>query len=301
MRIAATALVVVLLVSSRPFAQAPDKLSAGGLDHLRTARAARTDDAFRRAEETFSRALASSPADAHALAYRGEARVMRGVLALPMSFETASAFFETGISDMDRAVSVAPTDLAVRVARGLTYVEFPDFYKKRAIARQDLEIAVAHPEYSLLPDELRTRIERALKRTADSAQDRLNQVPATVSPIMVVASVTLERVRPSQRPTWMKDIVDALYQSRGVLGVHTATSFEHPGMYLIFSWWQNKESLNDFYYGDSHQTWIRQGGPQVTTSDVAPVPTQVGIELFAPLADGVRAGGQFTPKGAMAR
>ena len=140
------------------------------------------------------------------------------------------------------------------------------------------------------------RIERALKRTTDSAQDRFDQVPASVSPIMVVASVTLERIRPSERPAWMSDIVDALYRSPGLLGVHTATSFDQPGMYLIFSWWRNKASLNDFYHGESHQKWIRQGGPQVPTMYFQPRPTQVGIELYAPLHDGVRAGGQFTPK-----
>jgi len=212
----------------------------------------------------------------------------------------ASAFFDSGISDMDRAVSLSPIDLAVRSARGVTYAEFPDFYNKKAIARQDLEAAMAHPDYARLPEALRTRVERALKRTTDSAKDRLNQVPATVSPIMVVASVTLERVRPPERPVWMKDIVDALYRSPGILGVHTAISFEQPGMFLIFSWWQNKQSVNDFYYAESHQSWIRQGGPPVPTTYFAPGPTQVGIELFAPLPDGVRAGGQFTPAEAIA-
>jgi hypothetical protein len=197
---------------------------------------------------------------------------------------------------MDRAVSLAPTDLAIRVARGVTYAEFPDFYNKKVIARQDLETAVAHRDYARLPDALRARVERALKRTKDSARDRFNEVPSSVSPIMVVASVTLERVRPSERPAWMKDIADALYRSPGILGVHTATSFEHPGMYLIFSWWRNKEAVNDFYYGESHQRWIRQGGPQVPTTYVETRPTQVGIELYAPLPGGVRAGGQFTPK-----
>jgi hypothetical protein len=301
MQTAAAIVVVALLVPVRLLAQEPDTLSVEGMNQLRAARASRTDDAYRVAEETFSRVLASSPNHAHALVYRGEARIMRGVLALSTSFDRAGTFFDAGISDMDRAVSLAPADLSVRVARGVTYAEFPDFYNKRAIARQDLETAMDHPDYAHLPESLRIRVERALKRTTDSAKDRLNQVPTTVSPIMVVASVTLERVRPSERPAWMKDIVDALYRSPGILGVHTATSFEHPGMYLIFSWWQNKESVNGFYYGESHQTWIRQGGPQLPTTYLAPRPTQVGIELFAPLPDGVRAGGQFTPKEAIAR
>jgi quinol monooxygenase YgiN len=298
---AATILVLAFLVPVHPLAQEPDKLSTDGMDQLRAARASRTDDAYRVAEETFSRVLTSSPNHAHALVYRGEARIMRGVLALPTSFDTASTFFDAGISDMDRAVSLAPTDLAVRVARGVTYAEFPDFYNKRAIARQDLEAAMTHPDYARLPEALRVRVERASKRTTDSAKDRLNQVPATVSPIMVVASVTLERVRPSERPVWMKDIVEALYRAPGLLGVHSATSFEQPGMYLIFSWWRNKQSVNDFYYGESHQSWIRQRGPHVPTTYFAPAPTQVAIELFAPLPDGVRAGGQFTPSGAVTR
>jgi hypothetical protein len=93
------------------------------------------------------------------------------VLALQTSFDTATTLFDAGIADMDRAVTLAPADLAVRVARGVTYAEFPDFYNKRAIARRDLEMAVAHSDYSRLPEALRARIERALKRTADSAKD----------------------------------------------------------------------------------------------------------------------------------
>jgi hypothetical protein len=293
--------VLFLLVPIQPLAQDSAVLSREGMDQLRAARASHTDEAYRLAEETFSRVLASSPTHAHALVYRGEARIMRGVLALQASFDNATALFDAGIADMDQAVSVAPDDLAVRVARGVTYAEFPDFYNKRAIARQDLEMAVAHRDYMRLPENLRARMQRALKRIKDSAKDKLNQVPASVFPIMVVASVTFERVRPSERPAWMKDIVDALYRSPGVLGVHTAASFDQPGMYLIFSWWKNKGAVNDFYYGETHQRWIREGGPQVPTTYFEPRPTQVGIELFAPLPDGVRAGGQFSPKEAIRR
>jgi DNA-binding LytR/AlgR family response regulator len=172
MHTAAAILIVSFLVPVRVLAQEPDKLSTDGMEQLRAARASRTDEGYRIAEETFSRVLASSPNHAHALVYRGEARIMRGVLALRTSFGSASTSFDSGISDMDRAVSLAPTDLSVRVARGVAYAEFPDFYNKKAIARQDLETAMAHPDYGSLPKALRSRVEHALKRASDSAKDR---------------------------------------------------------------------------------------------------------------------------------
>lgn len=96
-------------------------------------------------------------------------------------------------------------------------------------------------------------------------------------------------------------MMDELHQSPGMLGAHTATSFEHPGMFLIFTWWKNKQALNAFYYSEAHQSWMRQRATAVTgtgTTYFESGPSQVGIELFSPLPGGIRFGGRFTPDGA---
>ena len=102
--------------------------------------------------------------------------------------------------------------------------------------------------------------------------------------MIAVASVTFERTRHNDKPAWLEKIMDALYQSPGMLGAHTAMSFDHPGMFLIFSWWRDKHALNDFYYSEVHQGWIRGRDAAIagvtTRAYVETGPSQVGIELL---------------------
>ena len=139
---------------------------AAGLQHLETARTTRTDTGYAAAEERFTAFLAAEPMHARALVHRGEARIMRGALLIATSLPNALELFQSGMVDMDRAVSIAPEDLTVRVTRGLSYVEFPPYYNKQPVARKDLEAAVAHPQFSRLPEPLRDRVARTLQREA---------------------------------------------------------------------------------------------------------------------------------------
>ena len=279
---------------------------AAGLQQLETARTTRTESGYAAAEERFTAFLAAEPMHARALVHRGEARIMRGVLLVATSLPNALEFFQSGMADMDRAVSIAPDDLTVRVTRGLSYVEFPPYYNKQPVARTDLETAVAHPQFSGLPQPLRDRVDTALQRaqraTVEPAQagriDRFPKVAATTGPIMAVASVTFERVRPTDRPTWLQTIMDELYQAPGLVAAHSAASFDQPGMFLIFAWFQDKKALNDFFHGETHQRWMRDraaaiAGEQTLFYGAAPV--QIGIELFNLLPGGMAWGGSFVP------
>jgi heme-degrading monooxygenase HmoA len=298
----AVALLAVPALAQQQAGQLLDR----GLGQLNDARLNRTDTSYKAAEKTFTEILTSEDTHAQALVYRGEARIMRGVLALQTAPQTAATFFQEGMRDMDRAAALAPADLTVRVTRGLTYVEFPVYYNKRTVASEDLEAVVGHPDFGILPQALRDRIVNALERakasgTLTTRPDRFARVAATTSPVIAVVSVTVERLRPSDRPAWLERIMAALYQSPGLLGAHTATSFDQPGMFLIFTWWDNKHALNDFYYSDVHQSWMRGRLSGAMTTYHEAVPSQVGIELFTSLPGGVTLGGGFVPKGAQPR
>lgn len=297
----------VLFVSPASTQVTSPDLLAKGIDQLATARAARTDDTYKAAEDTFSSLLASDPSHAQALAYRGSARVMRGVLSLSTSLKEAMERFQIGIADMDQAVALAPGDLMVRLTRGLSYVEFPPFYDKQKIAREDLEVVISHPKFGTLPASLRGHAEKALEQakvsvgaSSETGRDRFPRVSVETSPVIAVASVTFERTRHNDKPAWLEKIMDALYQSPGMLGAHTAMSFDHPGMFLIFSWWRDKHALNDFYYSEIHQGWL--GGRDATIAGVTTRayvqtgPSQVGIELLTTLPGGMTLAGGFAPR-----
>ena len=300
-------LAVSILAVSHPLTSQDSNQGAlqEGVRQLETARKVPTDAAYTAAEEMFTALLEAEPAHARALVHRGEARIGRGVILLGTSMPQALELFQSGMADMDRAVSIAPDDVIVRVRRGLNYVEFPPYYNKQPVALHDLEVAVAHPHFAQLPQALRDRVVKALDRakgTVDPPQagriDRFPGVAATAGPIMAIASVTFERVRPTDRPAWLETIMDELYQAPGLVAARSAASFDHPGMFLIFAWFQNKTALNDFYHGDTHQRWMRQRGAAISgeqTMFYGAAPVQIGIELFSVLPGGTTWGGSFVP------
>jgi heme-degrading monooxygenase HmoA len=97
----------------------------------------------------------------------------------------------------------------------------------------------------------------------------------------------------------MKQTMTALQQFSGLLGQRLATSVDTPGMFLLFTWWKDKQSVNDFYYSDLHQQLAGTRGQALTngtTFQVNQMPTQLGIEVLAPLPGGMQMGGGFIPK-----
>lgn len=304
-----TALVILLATGPSAYSQnSVQPTLEAGLEQLAAARQTRTDAAYASAEEAFTGVLAAEPSNARALAYRGEARIMRGVMLIDTALPTALEYFQTGMSDMDRAVSIAPDDVIVRVIRGISYVEFPPYYNKRAVAREDLDVVLAHPAYGSLSETLRARVVKARNRVNDASVDRQPQaeridrfprIAGAISPIMAVASVTFDRVRPSARPEWLEAIMQELNGAPGLIAARSATSFEHPGMFLIFAWFQDKQTLNDFFYGETHQRWMRERGGAIAgegTRFYGSAPQQIGIELFHMLPGGMTGGGSLVPR-----
>jgi hypothetical protein len=127
-------LTVVFLVatgSSPGYSQnSAQPILEAGLTQLEAARQTRTDAAYASAEEAFTGVLAAEPSNARALVYRGEARIMRGVLLVGTALPTALEYFQAGMADMDRAVSIAPNDVIVRIIRGIKIRKTPQLLRR---------------------------------------------------------------------------------------------------------------------------------------------------------------------------
>jgi len=99
-------------------------------------------------------------------------------------------------------------------------------------------------------------------------------------------------------PASIERIIKQLDGYPGLLGKHVVASLDHPGMFIIFTWWKNKQALNDWFYGDLHQGWMRQRGRTMsgeTSSASGEMPSQVAMEVFAGLPGGVQINGGFIP------
>ena len=91
----------------------------------------------------------------------------------------------------------------------------------------------------------------------------------------------------------------ALARFSGLLGQHLATSVDNPGMFLLFTWWKDKQAVNDFYYSDVHQQLAGSRGQAITDGtpfQADAVPSQLGIEVLVPLPGGMQMGGGFIPR-----
>ena len=126
------------------------EILATGLKQLERARSENSDNAYRQAEETFTRALEIDAGNIEALIRRGEARTARGMIAATNG-QFGNTLFGAGAADMDHAVGLAPERLDVRLIRGWTYGAWPVSVGKAGVAREDLEIAVRHAQFGGLP------------------------------------------------------------------------------------------------------------------------------------------------------
>jgi hypothetical protein len=96
---------------------------------------------------------AQSAEDARSLIHQAQDAMKRvAALAAQGQFVAATELVQAAMKNMDRAVSLAPGDLEVRMARGLTYAAFPPYYGKADIARDDLKAAAAQPQFADLPE-----------------------------------------------------------------------------------------------------------------------------------------------------
>src|SRR5690348_3282387 len=85
---------------------------------------------------------AQNTEDARSLIHQAQDAMKRvAALAAQGEFVAATELVQAAMKDMDRAVSLAPNDLEVRIACGLAYTAFPPYYGKADIARDDLKAA----------------------------------------------------------------------------------------------------------------------------------------------------------------
>ena len=241
--------------------------------------------------------------DGKALFQQGVDKLQRsGPLAQQGKFAEANALMQEGMAEMDRAVSLAPDRLELRIMRGLVYGSMPPFLNKTATAREDLEFAVGHPEFNNLAQNSRDRVLALLGRLretgASARPDRFPKVPADASPLIAAASITYSDATAARMPASIERIIRQLEGYPGLLGKHVVASLDHPGMFIIFTWWKNKQALNDWFYGDLHQGWMRQRGSVMsgeTSVASGEMPSQVAMEVFAGLPGGVQINGGFIP------
>ena len=242
--------------------------------------------------------------DARALFQQGLDTLKRsGPLAQQGKFAEANALMQDGMAQMDRAVSLGPDSLELRLMRGMTYGSMPPFLNKTATAREDLEFAVGHPEFNNLAQNSRDRVLALLGRLretdASARPDRFPKVPADASPLIAAASITYSDATVVRMPASLERIIRQLDGYPGLLGKHMVASIDHPGMFIIFTWWKNKQALNDWFYGDLHQAWMRERGRAMsgeTRVAAGEMPSQVAMEVFAGLPGGVQINGGFIPR-----
>lgn len=93
--------------------------------------------------------LAAHPEDALALVYRGSLLTLNAAEAFfPW---TKLSYLNEGLDLMDTALPRTPAVEAL-VVRGLTNARIPDRFNRAALARQDLAQALAHPDFTTLPE-----------------------------------------------------------------------------------------------------------------------------------------------------
>ena len=241
--------------------------------------------------------------DAKALFQQGIDKLKRsGPLAQQGKFAEANALMQDGMAEMDRAVSLAPDSLELRLMRGMMYGSMPPFLNKTGTAREDLDFAVGLPEFNNLPQDRRDRVLGLLERLREAGlsvrPDRFPKVPVEASPLIAAASITYSEATTGRAPASVERIMKKLDGYPGLLGKHMVASIDHPGMFIIFTWWKNKQALNDWFYGDLHQGWMRERGRAMsgeTGVSAGEIPSQVAMEVFAGLPGGVQINGGFIP------
>ena len=303
---AATVLGAIWLTTTAFAGQATDSAVDRAVQLLAAARANHDQNSFAEAEKAFRDALARDSDNARALVHLGEVKVTRaGQMAAAGQFAAATQMIEDGMADMNRAVMLAPSQLDVRLTRGLTYAPFPSFYNLAPMAREDLGVVSRDPGFVGLSEAQRQRVAEMLGRVASagtgvasSRADRFPNIPEDTSPVIAAASVTFAQGPVTTPPGWLTYVKSALNGSPGLLGVHTVASLDHPGMVIIFTWWKNKQALNDFYYSDAHQGWMSRRGQAIIGARAVSaddVPSQVAIEVFTAAPGGMRLNGGFAP------
>lgn len=140
-----------------------DVLVQRGRQQLLEARKAGTDEAYQKAETTFTEALQIDQTNIPALTYRGLTILDRSALMAKQGrFDVSGMLTNKAVADLNRAVSLSPNDYHARLARGSTYAQFPPFLNKGPTAIEDLEVVTKHPQFASQSAEARARVQLTL-------------------------------------------------------------------------------------------------------------------------------------------
>lgn len=167
----ATLLVLVLASPAATQTQTDaNVLLQSGRQQFQEARKAGTDEAYQKAEATFTQALQLEPKSIEALTYRGLVKFERsGLLAKQGHFDASGALTNEAVADLDRAVSLDPNDYQARLMRGLSYAQFPSFLNKGTTAIEDLEVVTKHSQFASQSAAARARVQLTLGRAYAAA------------------------------------------------------------------------------------------------------------------------------------
>jgi heme-degrading monooxygenase HmoA len=224
-----------------------------------------------------------------------------GALAQQGKFAPANELVTVASAELDRAVALAPDDLELRARRGLLFSRMPYLPGKAAQSKQDLLFVKDHPKFQELPESLRTSVVATL---AGAHRDRFPQISDGTSPVIAAMNFTTPPQPNGTVPNWVAATALAIKGYPGLLGTHAVASVDHPGMYIIFTWWTNKDALNRFFYSDLHQSWMQRRGATMARADTPSpelAPTQTAAEVLADLPGGVRINGGFVPQAVLER
>jgi heme-degrading monooxygenase HmoA len=213
-----------------------------------------------------------------------------GTLAQQGKFEEAQKLMSEATAEIDGAVASEPKNAMLRMRRGSVYAQLPDFFNKKATAREDLEIAARDERYQ-------ERATAALAKLGGAKKERFTAVPEGTSPVIAVASVTFPghgalKSR-GDLPPLLAQLMQQMESYPGFLGSHVVSSADHDGMILLFTWWKSKQTLAAWVDGSAHQAAIREiySQPASKASN-----NQVAMELFTSLPGSMQFGGGLSPK-----
>jgi hypothetical protein len=140
----------------------------------------------------------------------------------------------------------------------------------------------------------------ALESGAPFHPDRLPSVMTEASPLLVVITFTRPSAEPGEIHMLLNQTIESIKTSPGLISQRAAISTDSPPMFMPFTWWKDKAAVNAFYYSDLHQSLAGARGRQITggtTLQADQVPTQMAVEILAPLAGGMQMGGGLIPRG----
>lgn len=122
----------------------------------------------------------------------------------------------------------------------------------------------------------------------------------------------------------MPDLISALKNSEGCLGVDVGQMMS--GKRVIFSWFEDKDAVSNWYYSEPHQQVMdmffqettpdfkplqgvpEDAGPFLVIASLTPAEqgeiqgtslpvSQIAIEIYEPVTGGLSLGGRFAPEG----